>query len=104
MSDQHADTSVRDYIKGFIASFVLTAIPFYLVMAQSFSMQTIYVVIFLCAIIQVIVHLNYFLHMEITTEGGKWNMVALVFSAIVVFIVVAGSIWIMWSLNNNMMM
>ena len=31
-------------------------------------------------------------------------MVAIVFAAIIILIVVVGSLWIMWNLNYNMMM
>jgi cytochrome o ubiquinol oxidase operon protein cyoD len=53
-------------------------------------------------VIQVLVHLVYFLHLDSKSEGG-WNMVAIVFSAIIILIVVVGSLWIMWNLNYNMM-
>ncbi|KLV10546.1 MULTISPECIES: cytochrome o ubiquinol oxidase subunit IV [Photobacterium] len=104
MSQQHADTGVQDYIKGFVASLILTIIPFYFVATQSLPDTITYALMFGCAIVQLVVHLVYFLHMEIRTEDGQWNMISLVFTALVVFIVIAGSIWIMWNLNVNMMM
>ncbi|MEN3367616.1 MAG: cytochrome o ubiquinol oxidase subunit, partial [Burkholderiales bacterium] len=36
------------------------------------------------------------------SEGG-WNMLALVFTIVIVGIALAGSIWVMYHLNNNMM-
>ncbi|MFC3023637.1 cytochrome o ubiquinol oxidase subunit IV [Vibrio zhugei] len=104
MSNQHAESSVKGYVVGFIMALVLTIVPFYFAATQSLPETTTYIIMFTCAIIQVIVHFIYFLHMEIKTEEGRWNFVSLMFSAIVVFIVIGGSIWIMWNLNINMAM
>lgn len=98
----HSHGSVKDYMIGFVLSIILTAIPFWLVMDGSASHSTILTVVLVCAVVQVLVHLRYFLHLDTKTEDG-WNMVAIVFSAIIILIVVVGSIWIMWNLNYNMM-
>ena len=94
--------SVKSYMIGFILSIILTAIPFWMVMDGNASHGTILGVVLVCAVIQVLVHLVYFLHLDRKSEGG-WNMVAIVFSAIIILIVVVGSLWIMWNLNYNMM-
>ena len=44
----------------------------------------------------------FFLHMNLKSEGG-WNMLALIFTIVVVVIAVAGSVWVMYHLNVNMM-
>lgn len=49
-----------------------------------------------------IVHLVYFLHMNTSSEE-RWNLVALLFTAMIIGIVVVGSLWIMYNLNINMM-
>ena len=94
--------SVKSYMIGFILSIILTGIPFWMVMDGSASHGTIRGVVLVCAVVQVLVHLVYFLHLDSKSEGG-WNMVAIVFSAIIILIVVVGSLWIMWNLNYNMM-
>lgn len=94
--------SVKSYMIGFILSIILTAIPFWMVMDGSASHGTILGVVLVCAVVQVLVHLVYFMHLDSKSEGG-WNMVAIVFSAIIILIVVIGSLWIMWNLNYNMM-
>ncbi|NIY91208.1 cytochrome o ubiquinol oxidase subunit IV [Vibrio diazotrophicus] len=104
MSNQHLESTKSDYVKGFIASLILTIIPFYFVATQSLPKDITYAILFGCAVIQVIVHFIYFLHMEIKTDEGKWNFVSLMFTALVVLILIAGSIWIMWNLNVNMSM
>lgn len=104
MSNQHLDSAKSDYVKGFIASLILTIIPFYFVATQSLPKDITYSILFGCAVIQVIVHFIYFLHMEIKTDEGKWNFVSLMFTVLVVLILIVGSIWIMWNLNVNMSM
>ncbi|GAA0510353.1 cytochrome o ubiquinol oxidase subunit IV [Tatumella terrea] len=94
--------SLKSYITGFILSIILTGIPFWMVMEGSAEKSTTLVVVVLCAVVQVIVHLVCFLHLDRKSEGG-WNLVAIVFSAIIILIVVVGSLWIMWNLNYNMM-
>jgi cytochrome o ubiquinol oxidase operon protein cyoD len=44
----------------------------------------------------------YFLHMDAKSEGG-WNMLALIFTLVVVVITLAGSLWVMYHMNTNMM-
>lgn len=55
------------------------------------------------AVVQVLVHLVCFLHMNTKSDEG-WNMTAFVFTVLIIAITVVGSIWIMWNLNYNMMM
>jgi cytochrome o ubiquinol oxidase operon protein cyoD len=106
--DDHYDdgvphVSAREYLNGFVLSVVLTAIPFALVMTKAIPDATwAAVVILLFAAVQVVVHMVYFLHMNTRSEGG-WNMLALVFTAVLVIIVMSGSLWVMHHLNSNMM-
>lgn len=106
--DAHFDDSIphvsaREYLNGFVLSVVLTAIPFALVMTKTISNSTLAaVVILLFAAVQIVVHMVYFLHMNTKSEGG-WNLLALVFTAVLVIIVLSGSLWVMHHLNTNMM-
>ena len=54
------------------------------------------------AVAQIVVHMIYFLHMNARSEGG-WTMLALIFTVVLVFITISGSIWILYHLNANMM-
>ena len=91
------------YMTGFVLSVVLTVIPFWLVMGHVISTSSTAAVIILgLAAVQIVVHMIYFLHMNAKSEGG-WNMLALVFTIVLVVITLSGSIWIMYHLNSNMM-
>jgi cytochrome o ubiquinol oxidase operon protein cyoD len=94
--------SLRDYSIGFILSVILTAIPFWLVMAKVLPPHTTGPVILGFAAVQVVVHMVYFLHMNSKAEGG-WTMMALVLTGILLFIVLSGSLWVMYHMNANMM-
>ena len=105
--EQHEEegphSTFSGYMIGFIASVILTAIPFWLVMADVFSSQNMTVVIILgFALVQIVVHMIYFLHMNFHSEGG-WNMLSLLFTLLLVFITLAGSLWVMYHMNVNMM-
>ncbi|MBE94830.1 cytochrome o ubiquinol oxidase subunit IV [Marinobacter sp.] len=95
--------SLKSYMTGFVLSVILTAIPFWLVMANVIESAGLTALIILAfAAVQIFVHMIYFLHMSPKSEGG-WNLLALVFTLILVFIALAGSIWVMYNLNVNMM-
>jgi len=91
------------YVTGFVLSVVLTAIPFWLVMAKVFDKPTVTTLVILAfAAVQIVVHMVYFLHMTPKAEGG-WSMLALIFTVVLVVITLTGSLWIMFHLNTNMM-
>ena len=94
--------SLKGYVTGFICSVILTAVPFWLVMAHVFeNTQVTAFLIMGLAVIQIVVHMVYFLHMNTRSEGG-WTMLALIFTLVLVAICIMGSLWIMYHLNANM--
>ncbi|MFC6445715.1 cytochrome o ubiquinol oxidase subunit IV [Shinella zoogloeoides] len=95
--------SFRGYMTGFVLSVILTAIPFWLVMAGVLDSKLLTAVIVMgIGVVQIVVHMVYFLHMNPRSEGG-WTMMALIFTLIIVGIAIAGSLWVMHHLNANMM-
>mgnify|MGYP001432846862 CR=1 FL=1 len=60
------------------------------------------IAILLIGAVQIVVPMIYFLHMNTKSEGG-WNMLAAIFTIVVVVITLSGSLWIMYHLNTNMM-
>ena len=95
--------TLREYVIGFLLSAVLTAIPFWLVMGDvGWSKQTIAFVIMAFAAVQMVVHMIFFLHMTPKSEDG-WTLTSLIFTLILVVITLAGSLWVMYHLDSNMM-
>ena len=95
--------SFKGYMTGFILSVILTAIPFWLVMAGVLDSKLLTAVLVMgIGVVQIVVHMVYFLHMNPRSEGG-WTMMALLFTLVLVGITLAGSLWVMHHLNTNMM-
>ena len=101
--DAHAHGTQSSYLLGFVLSVVLTAIPFWLVMSGALpNKQVTALIIMAFAIVQIVVHMVYFLHMNTASENG-WTMMALIFTIVMVVIALSGSLWVMHHLNSNMM-
>ena len=101
--DGHDHGSVRSYLTGFILSVILTAIPFAIVMAGGFESRFLTAAVVVgMAIVQILVHMVYFLHMNTRSDEG-WTMMALIFTVVILVIVLAGSLWVMFNMNTNMM-
>ena len=101
--DAQGHGSLRGYSIGFGLSVVLTAIPFWLVMTHALSStQATARAVMGLAVVQIVVHMVFFLHMNTKSEGG-WTFLALVFTLVLVGIALTGSIWVMYHLNSNMM-
>jgi cytochrome o ubiquinol oxidase operon protein cyoD len=98
-----AHGSFSSYMVGFLLSVALTAIPFWLVMGHKLaSPQLTTVIVLVFAGVQILVHMVYFLHLNTSSEGG-WNMLALIFTVVLVVITLSGSIWVMYHMDANMM-
>jgi cytochrome o ubiquinol oxidase operon protein cyoD len=95
--------TLKGYLIGFALSVLLTALPFWLVMdkAAGSSINTAVIILALAAV-QIVVHMVYFLHMNSQSEQG-WNLLALIFTLLLVFITLSGSLWVMFHLNQNML-
>jgi cytochrome o ubiquinol oxidase operon protein cyoD len=92
----------KGYLIGFLLSVILTAIPFWLVMTGTLDTQWTAIIIIALAVVQILVHTVCFLHVNTRSEGG-WTLLAYAFAAVIVLIVISGSLWIMYHLNTNMM-
>ncbi len=88
---------------GFVLSLALTVIPFALVMTGVLPRSIALPSILAIGVLQILVHLVCFLHMNTKSEGG-WNVLALGFTAVITMILVFGSMWIMQHLDRNMTM
>lgn len=98
-----AHATYAGYLTGFFASVVLTVIPFWLVMSGVISNPFVTgLTIMGFAAVQIVVHIVFFLHLDSRSENG-WNLMALMFTLVLVVIALSGSLWVMHHLNTNMM-
>jgi cytochrome o ubiquinol oxidase subunit IV len=93
--------SFGSYLIGFVLAVILSAIPFYLVYTHALPAQQALLVIGAAAVLQILVHLRFFLHLNFTSTPRE-NLLAIAFTAILVFIMVGGSFWIMFDLHYRM--
>ena len=94
--------TVKGYLIGFVRAVILTAIPVKMVMDGGYSHQTVLVTVMALAVVQIVVHLIYFLHLD-GSSAQRWNVMAFLFTLLILAIVVVGSLWVMHNMNANMM-
>ncbi|MDD2902047.1 MAG: cytochrome o ubiquinol oxidase subunit IV [Syntrophales bacterium] len=94
--------SLKSYLTGFVLALILTAIPFAMVMSRAFSPGVTLIGIFSAGVVQILVHLHYFLHLD-TSSAARWNVLAILFTLLIMIIFVGGTLWIMSNLNYRMM-
>jgi cytochrome o ubiquinol oxidase subunit IV len=102
--EQGTAAGVRNYLIGLILAALFTVASFWvasgtgLIYAPGVAMA-----LAALAIGQMGVHLAFFLHITTGADNTN-NALALAFGVLIVGIVIAGSLWIMYHLNINMMM
>ncbi|MBW6417533.1 cytochrome o ubiquinol oxidase subunit IV [Celeribacter sp. PS-C1] len=99
----HGHGTMGQLMIGFALAAILTIIPFYLVMAEVEMSRTALVGIIMgLGAVQIIVHLVFFLHLSTKSEEGSTFMSTML-AVIILVIVLAGSLWVMHNMNENMM-
>jgi cytochrome o ubiquinol oxidase subunit IV len=95
-------SGVLIYTIGLVLAVILTATSFWAANTSLLWAPGIPLGLATLAIAQMGVHLVFFLHIT-TGPDNTNNVVALAFGVLIVTLVVAGSLWIMSNLNDNMM-
>ncbi|MEM8591792.1 MAG: cytochrome o ubiquinol oxidase subunit IV [Pseudomonadota bacterium] len=103
-SQGHHESTYRGYAIGFVLSVLLTLVPFGIVMFDWFEGNVGWAIAIIFALggAQIMVHVYYFLHVTLGNEDG-WQAMSLAFTAVLLVIILAGSIWVMFHLEENMM-
>jgi cytochrome o ubiquinol oxidase operon protein cyoD len=86
---------------GLALAIVLTATSFWVANTSLLWAPGVSLGLAVLAVAQMGVHLVFFLHIT-TGPDNTNNVLALAFGILIVILVVAGSLWIMSNLNNNM--
>jgi cytochrome o ubiquinol oxidase operon protein cyoD len=94
--------TARTYIAGYILSIILTLTAFKVVdddllMGWGFTLTLV-----AFAVVQLFVQLLFFLHLD-KERKPRHNLMAFAFMAMVLLIIVLGSLWIMDNLNYHVM-
>lgn len=100
-SSEYSQTLMK-YIIGFLASLALTMFAYVLVVGRILTGDILLLALGGLALVQMILQLFFFLHMADETRP-RFRLVSFGFMTSIIIIVVAGSLWIMYHLNYNMM-
>lgn len=87
------------YLIGFTLATILTIIPFALVATVGGTMS--FVVLIICAILQLIVHLRFFLHLSFKGQQRE-DLQLVLFTGFILFLMVGGTIWVLGDLYTRM--
>ena len=92
---------VVGYLIGLGLAILLTAVSFFIAGTFLVWRPSIPIALVVLAIAQIGVHLVFFLHIT-TGPDNVNNVLALAFGVLIVFLIIVGSLWIMYNLNQNM--
>ena len=90
------------YLIGFALAIVLTLMSFGIVAAGIRPLSAAVVGLVLAAIIQILVHIHYFLHLDLSKEM-QWNFISIAFTALILLVFILGTVWVIFTLNSRMM-
>ena len=100
--DGQGHGSLRGYLVGYLVAVLLTIASFAAAETNALTPSSVTAAITVLAIAQMLVHLIFFLHIS-TSPHQRTNILAFAVTALVVSMIVAGSLWIMAHLDSNMM-
>ncbi|AQS88826.1 cytochrome o ubiquinol oxidase subunit IV [Neoasaia chiangmaiensis NBRC 101099] len=92
----------HSYIIGLVLAVVLSAIPFGLLMAGTLSRGAFLWCVALCAVVQVVAHFRYFLHIDLQ-RSHRDDLQLILFSTLIVLLMVGGTLWVIGNEKAMMM-
>lgn len=95
--------SYKPQFIGFITTMILVVAAYRIVTHYELSDSLLFSTIGTIAILQALVQFFFFLHLGLESKP-RWGMLTFLFTVLVIFIVIGGSLWIMSNLNYDLMM
>src|SRR4051794_28968886 len=102
-SQASAPSEALVYSIGLLVALILTATSFWVANTSMLWPGGVGLGLAVLAIAQMGIHLVFFLHLTSGPDSTN-NILALAFGLLIVFVVVAGTLWIMADMNTTMMM
>ena len=104
MIDTHHgwNKSYKPVIIGFVLSIICILGAYYVVAENILRPWLFLAVVAFLGFLQILFQFIFFFHIGIESKP-RWNLLMLLFMALVVFLIIGGSIWIMNNLNSYMM-
>jgi cytochrome o ubiquinol oxidase subunit IV len=93
---------LRGYQTGFVLAALLTIIPFAVVASGTFSAIATLWVTGVLGLVQIVVHMRYFLHVDLSPKRRE-ELYLMLFSGALVTLMIAGMVWMLFNLHTRMM-
>jgi cytochrome o ubiquinol oxidase operon protein cyoD len=90
------------YVIGYALALTLTGAAFALVQARVFSGTITFGVILALALVQMIVHFRFFLHVSLK-KSSRHDLQLILFAALIIALMVSGTLVILFNLRGRMM-
>ena len=100
MSDRARETA--SYAIGYALALALTAAAFAAVHWPSFPAATIFAVVLALALVQMVVHFRFFLHISLG-RSSRHDLMLILFSSLIILLMVSGTLVILFNLRGRMM-
>ncbi|TPG43565.1 cytochrome-c oxidase [Sphingomonas koreensis] len=104
MSDpnQGERADIRTYLIGYVAALALTGAAFAAVRWPSFTGHATLAVVLVLALVQMIVHFRFFLHITLA-RSTRDDLRLILFSTLIIVLMVSGTLVILMNLRARMM-
>ena len=100
--NEHGSSILGFSIIGFLLCVILTVAAFTIVERHLLSTHAAIAAVVVLGLVQLLVQVICFMRLNTKTASGKWDVMTLIFSILIIAIVVCGSLWIMYNLNYYM--
>ncbi|MEM7168788.1 MAG: cytochrome o ubiquinol oxidase subunit IV [Pseudomonadota bacterium] len=94
---------LRLYLIGFALAVVLTVAAFAVALSGAFGAGTTLAIVGILGLVQLVVHLRYFLHIDRSRQKRE-DLDLVLFTSLVVLIIVLGTVWVLGDLATRMHM
>lgn len=91
----------RSYLIGLALALILTAAAFGLVAFEVIGGGPGLALLALLAVAQIVVHFRFFLHIDLR-QSHRDDLQLILFTALIIFLMVAGTVWILYSQHLRM--
>ncbi len=103
MNDESAYRhDLHNYLAGLLAAGTLSALAFALVYWSPLPRATTLVLVAVLALLQVVAHLRYFLHINLGRQKRE-DLQLILFSSLILVLMAGGTLWLLANLADRMM-
>jgi cytochrome o ubiquinol oxidase operon protein cyoD len=96
------NASYKPHFLGFVMSFLLIVAVYRIVMDHELRDALLVTTVVVFTVLSALIQLVFFLHLGMESKP-HWFMMTFLFSALVIVIVIGGSLWIMNNINYDLM-